>query len=288
MAFKPSAYDQIGDAVSKVMRAMNDVKLIHLIGTKTNVIRIRQSEQDINTDGYGDLIGDRTNAYQSSLVANVHIAYPFNEVEMFQTLDSISGEESIGAMSLTELMPIKMFVQFQGDRADSSRDFDQNDIVIDILLDHNGRKVPLIMTSPKLIGTIWGKHLVRKTYQLTFFRGTLEADIQSHVDKYIETLGIPSVSSTDPVQGAIDVSLSGSLIANFNFPMYVDSVEENTRLIPSTPISFNWDSSSGQLTIIPSGSLITDTTYVVVIGQEALSSDRCPMSGDFRWSFKTE
>lgn len=286
MAFKPSAYDQIGDKISSVMRKMNDVKLVHLIGTKTNVIRIRQVNQDINTDGYGDLIGDKTSIYQSSLVANVHIAYPFNEVEMFQTMDS--GEESIGALSLTELMPIKMYVQFEGDTVDSSRDFDQNDIIVDILFDHNGRKIPLIMTSPKLIGTIWGKHLVRKTYQLTFYRGTIEPDIQAHIDKYIETLGIPSVSSTDPVQGATGVSISGSLIANFNFPMYEASVEENTRLIPSTPITFEWDASSGQLTITPSGNLLGTTTYVVVIGEESLSADRCPMSGDFRWSFTTE
>jgi hypothetical protein len=286
MGFKPSAYDQIGSALASVLRKVGDVKF-NLIGTKTNVIRITQTSDDVNSDGQGDLIGDKTNSYSSSLVSNVHIMYPFNEVELFQTMDSSSGQESVGAISLTELMPIKMYVPFTGDTVDSSRDFDQNDIIVDILFDHNGRKIPLIMTSPKLIGSLWDKYIVRKIYLLTFFRGSLEDNIQTHVDKYTETLGIPIVTSTYPLQSSINFPVSGSLSAMFNFTMYKSSVEENIRLVPSTPLTFYWDSDEDTVTINPTGNLLSGTTYVCIIEKDSLSSDRCPMSGDFRWSFKT-
>jgi hypothetical protein len=285
MAYKQSVYDKIGAGLAPILRKLNDVKL-NFIGTKTQILRIIATNTDYNADLQGDLLGDKTNTYSSEVVDNVYIQYPFNEVELFQMVDG-SGENSVGAMSLTELMPIKMIVPFGGTTSTTARDFDQNDIIVDVVKDHTGRKIPLILTAPKLVGTLWNKELVKKTYMLTFFRGKLETEIQTHVDNYISTLGITTVSTTVPATGATGVSINAPLVITFAAEMNTANTSSYITMSPSITLTFAWDTTNKIVTITPSAPLAALTNYVLTISSTILSVDNISMASNYTVSFIT-
>ena len=229
-----SLHDQLGNILGPTMRKLNDLKL-QLVGRKTNILRIKQVPKDINNDGFGDLLGDNNLTFQSEVISNLYIEYPFNEVEMMQMLDSTIGPSEITAMAITELLPIKMVVPFYGKTSETGRDFDQNDLIVDILVDQYNHKIPIVLSGPKLVGTIWNKQLVKKTYMLTFYRGKLETEIQSAIDSYVNSvdsiIGEDEFYDQQQIQDLDKVNYTNRVIISQNNFDIIDSVSlENVNI----------------------------------------------------------
>jgi hypothetical protein len=175
MAFKSSLVDKLSNAISPKIRALRDVN-VKLLGTRTNIIRIK--EEEIN------ILGDKTFSYQVDLVDNVIIQYPFNQVEIFGSKDS--SNSSTNTIEFFDLLPINLYHYFDKDYTTKAVDIDENDIVVDVLWDNKGTGIPIIMQASRTYGSFNNKNMIGRKIELTLRRGPIEDPIQDIIDQYIE------------------------------------------------------------------------------------------------------
>jgi len=183
MAYKKSILDQISDKISPSIRRLKDIH-VKLVGTKTNVIRITQTDVD--------LMGDKTFFYSGQVINNVIIRYPFTNVEMFGSKDT--GQLDNTAIDLFDLLPISMVVPFEayvsGEVLTSGQSYvpieiDENDIIVDVLYDSNNNTIPLIMKVSRMYAGFFGKNQTNRKYELTLLRGQESESIENVIHTYI-------------------------------------------------------------------------------------------------------
>ena len=93
----------------------------------------------------------------------------------------------------------------------------------------------------------------------------------------------PAVVSVSPLDGA---ALREPLTVVFNTPMNRRSVERATRLIPATPVRFQWNDDT-TLTVTPTEPLRPDTAYLVQIDANAQSRLFRPLQQPAVVAFRT-
>jgi hypothetical protein len=175
MSYTKSLLDTIIEKIAPVARAVHDVKTeIH--GTKTNVLRIARVSKSEE--------GDIDYQYQSQVINNVIMRYPFTSIELFGTRDGATNDTK--AIDIFDILPITMITSFSGDASQQAVEIDDNDIVVDVLFDDHNLAIPIVMRVNREYGTFMGnKRLVNKKYELTLVRGSEAADIQPYIDSYI-------------------------------------------------------------------------------------------------------
>lgn len=186
MAFNSSLIDKLSYAVSPVIRKLKDINT-KLLGTKTKVIRIKQTE--IN------LLGDISYEYQTSLLDNVIIQYPFNQVEIFSTKDNASEHSKGGSLDFFDLLPINMYTYYEKSYISGASELDENDLIVDVLWDEHGNGIPIIMQISRIYSSFYVKNSISKKFELTLRRGDLESDIQDIIDSYISGISLTSGSA---------------------------------------------------------------------------------------------
>jgi hypothetical protein len=103
----------------------------------------------------------------------------------------------------------------------------------------------------------------------------------------LQNYALPVVGVTVPVEDAVGVSRTASIVFNFNTSMNKDSVKENIDFIPFIDARFIWDDTSTILTLQLAENLLASTAYEITIKKEANSSDSQNLEDDFILQFTT-
>ena len=98
----------------------------------------------------------------------------------------------------------------------------------------------------------------------------------------------PAVVSVNPTNGSTKVSVSASIVINFNKPMNCSSVENNFSIFPSISGSFVWSNDNKTLTFDPSSNLKHSTEYTVTLGWNSTDRQGNVMLDNYTFSFFTE
>jgi len=179
MSYSKSLYDILSDALSPTLRSLQDIN-IDLMGTKVSVLRITTTSLD---DG---LMGDTEETLSSSLLNNVVIRYPFSEITLIGNLQS---EDYVAeAVDFEGLLPIEMYIKWEGAFADDPVELKRGDIIVDCIFDDTGDKIPIVLEVTDIIAGFFGKNIVKKKYILSLVRGEQESAIQTEIDNYINSL----------------------------------------------------------------------------------------------------
>ena len=168
MPYTKSFQDQLSDSLSPIKRKLSNIRT-HFLGTKAEILRITQTSKNS--------FGDKTFSYKTDIIDNVIINYPFSSVEMFS-----NATESSTAIDLLQYLPITMQIPF----ADGNTDLNpisgatvsvaENDIIVQVLYDHNKNKIPIVMrVSRGYFGTS-GRNVVKRKYELNLMRGNEERE----------------------------------------------------------------------------------------------------------------
>lgn len=285
MAYKESVWESISKNIAPVIRKLTDIS-IKLVGLPTSVIRIVEIIDDVNDDGFGDMIGDTTYHYEASIIENVILQLPFNEVESFPSKDTT--DQSTEALTIEGFLPIIMSIPFEGNRNSVPIELDENDLIIFMMYDSKGNKIPMIFQSPKITSGFFGRYEVVRKYELTLFRGVLEDGIQEIVDDYNTYLGVPEILSTSPLNNAVNIPVDADIVIDFNITMDTDSTESAITIIPNPLVAYvnDWDITSGELSLV-SGSLASGTLYNIAISTDAKGEGLLPLVSDYNFGFTT-
>ena len=264
MTFKRSLFDKISSAIAPSIRRLQDLH-IDLLGTKTTLLRISTS--------YDNLMEDESYTLQQQVIANAIIEYPFQDIEIFAEKDQQSSLD-INSFSILDILPIKVIVPIETTNSSgiTAVNLDENDLLIDVFYDYDDNKIPVILQNPVIRGTFKGKHIIQKTYNATLYRGILEDDIQTIVNDYIDNLGIPEISSSDPENGSSGIAVTTDIDIIFNVAMSQGSVEDNIVVTPDFDYITSWDSENTTITLTPNENLSSGIVHTIqiAIGTESI------------------
>ena len=182
-----SLIDKLQAAQAPIYRKLNDHHVKHLSGTECSVLRItRVAPNDPNRQF--DFMGStREKLSASVIIDNVIINHPYaSKVEIFEKYTDALERVETGAIDIWEILPITMIIPFEGDIQTKAVAIKRGDIIVEILKDEHGNKIPLIMQVSRPYNSILVKTVVQRSYELTLFRGTLAKEIKDEIDKFIE------------------------------------------------------------------------------------------------------
>jgi hypothetical protein len=103
----------------------------------------------------------------------------------------------------------------------------------------------------------------------------------------------PTVSATEPQDGATDVPVDAAIQITFGKSMNTESVEQAFSLAPAsnpeTPVdgAYAWDALNAELTFTPDALLDSQTTYTVTVGTAAADSSGNHLAQAVSFSFAT-
>lgn len=276
MIFKKSVTEKVTAKIAPITRKLMNISL-RMLGYPSQILRITESNET--------LMGDVDYTYTSQIVNNVIIDLPFSEVDMLTTKDSSSqaGE----AFSLTDLLTIDMYIPYEGDKDQDAIQIDENDIIVLVVFDGYGNKIPIRFQGPRLIAGMIGRYEGLRKYELTLVRGKMEDAIEQQIDDYIESLGEPEIEATSPSNGATGVGTDTDIELTFNLSMNESSVESAISIIPSITYITAWDSNSKILTITPDSNLDPSTEYTVSVSTDAKTEANIPMQEEYTFNFNT-
>jgi hypothetical protein len=285
MSFNLSVLDQLSDALSLSMRKIQDIKT-DLTGQKVSLLRITSSDYS----SLDDELGDFSLALDSSIVDNVVIQYPLNEVEIASNLNKSTGKFDQSAIDMWEILPIRLFVIHEGTFANEITKLKEKDILIHVLIDENGNKNQIRLKIEKSLGQFFGKNLIRRSYQASLERGTLEDDIEQIINNYVESFGVPTVSGTIPSNGATGVSVDSTITVGFNIPVNT-TLAETSGVIFSPEInspSYTWNADSSQVEISGAVNLTSGQIYSGTVNSDYIKSTfGLYLAEDYNFEFTT-
>jgi len=98
----------------------------------------------------------------------------------------------------------------------------------------------------------------------------------------------PTVTSTLPQNGAVNVALTGSIKASFSEAMTSATINNSTfTLSPSIPGSVSYDTATNTATFTPSTTLVPSLNYTATISTGVKDAAGNPMTAPKVWSFTT-
>ena len=173
-----SIVDDLSEKLAPVIRKLNDLNIKRLLGTKCKILRI--------TKTVADVMGETQESLASYVINNVIIKHPYaSNVQMFETYNAIQQQTNVGSVDLWDILPISMKIPLEGDIDDESVAIKRGDIIVEILVDEKGNKIPLIMECTKLFGSLFVKQVINKKYELTLYRGILSSSIREAVNTFV-------------------------------------------------------------------------------------------------------
>ena len=113
----------------------------------------------------------------------------------------------------------------------------------------------------------FGKNLVKKRYELSLFRGTLDVGVKDKVDDYV---GVPEVSSITPGRYDENVAVATDIDVVFNIDMDATTTEAAISIAPVVTLQYSWTDKKN-LKIQRTGDADWDynTNYTLTIGTGA-------------------
>ncbi len=99
----------------------------------------------------------------------------------------------------------------------------------------------------------------------------------------------PTVSATNPLDGAVDVATSVAITATFSEAMTGTSLSASTFAVMqgTTPVAGSVSHGSSTATFTPSSPLLHSTTYTATITTGAKDAAGNPIASSYSWSFST-
>lgn len=186
-----SIFDRISDAVSPIVRRLNDLQQ-GLYGTNTQLLRIYRvvdpNYRQRNVLQNRSVLGDFKEKFESKVVANVSIKYPFQNIEIFQYKNAQTQQTDVTAIDVSEILPIEAELLFQGDYDSDPISVNLGDKLVDVFFDNNMTPMPIILEVMRFYGNYFGKNIVSKKVNLSIHRGELNKQITDLVDEYVQTL----------------------------------------------------------------------------------------------------
>jgi hypothetical protein len=171
--------DILSSKLSDLYRKLSDLN-IKILGTETSVLRITKSTPDV--------LGDFTETVSSQIINNVIIKYPTADIKLVNSTNSTTGAKT-DAMDLWELLPIKLILPYYTNFEYTTNPIAlmEDDIIVHVLIDENNNKIPITMyvTLPK--GVLFNRHLVKKVYDLTLYRGDTTSAMQTIITTYVNS-----------------------------------------------------------------------------------------------------
>lgn len=173
-----SIVDKLTRNLAPVMRKLQDLKVGILLGTAIEVLRITQTTPDV--------MGETEESVNATVIDNVIIQHPYaSKVQIFETYSQLTQQITTGSIDIWDVLPIQMQVLFDGTFATEAVEIKRQDLIVEVLKDDKGNKLPLIMSVEKVFGAFFVKHQVGRNYELTLYRGILSESIQTAVDEFI-------------------------------------------------------------------------------------------------------
>jgi hypothetical protein len=186
-----SIFDRISDAVSPIVRRLNDLQQ-GLYGTNTQILRIYRvvdpSYRQRNVLQNRSVLGDFKEKFEAKVIANVSIKYPFNNIEIFQYKNSQTQQTDVTGIDVSEILPIEAEILFEGDYDTDPISISLGDKLVDVFFDNNITPMPIILEVTKFFGNYFGKNIVSKKVNLSIHRGELNKQITDLVDEYVFNL----------------------------------------------------------------------------------------------------
>ena len=173
-----SIVDSLSEKLAPVYRKLQDLKVGILLGTAIEVLRITQTTPDV--------MGETEETVSATVIDNVIIQHPYaSKVQIFETYSQLTQQINTGSIDIWDVLPIQMQVLFSGTFASEAIEIKRGDLIIEILKDDKGNKLPLIMSVEKVFGAFFVKYQVGRNYELTLYRGILSSTIQTALDEFI-------------------------------------------------------------------------------------------------------
>ena len=91
-----------------------------------------------------------------------------------------------------------------------------------------------------------------------------------------------------PQNVGVGVPTGTPITITFDAAMDAASVEAALEVVPAQPVELSWSEAADQLTVTPERRWRTDTSYVVIVGDDVLQSDGRRQEGQRRFAFTTE
>lgn len=175
--FKQTVVSKLSNALSPVIRELGNLS-VALAGTKVLVVRTKV----VSVDEWDEV----EEGVETFVIDNAVLIYPANNVRVSSVID---GDDNIlTALSIMDLLPVKMRVKFKNNKEtyeDNSINVKVGDLIIDLKLDENLNKIPIILKISKIDGFFFEKNLVGLEYQLTRQTGIIEEEIADVIKDYL-------------------------------------------------------------------------------------------------------
>lgn len=192
-----SITDILSDALSPVLRKISDLNS-NLFGTEVEVMRIRKvpAGRQQNTNRPISVLGDYNYDFESQVIGNCSITYPFNEIRIFAYRGSSAKQENNQEIAVTgipfeEILPIKMtlnFGSFGGTYESDPVILQEGDLILDIFYDEYKNCIPVLLEFKKFTASLFAKNIVTKTAELSVVRGKVEQDIDKLIQDRIKLI----------------------------------------------------------------------------------------------------
>jgi len=174
-----SIVDKLTTKLAPVYHKLNDHAVGNLLGTECKVLRITKTPIDV--------MGESRESVSASVIDNVIITHPYSgSVQLFETYNDITKQLNTGSIDIWDVLPITMKIKLSGDTNNKAVAVKRDDLIIEILKDQHGNKIPLIMQVTKIFGSFFVKTLVAQKYELTLYRGALATSIRTAIDNFLK------------------------------------------------------------------------------------------------------
>lgn len=174
---RTSIFDDVAKNVAPVLRRLQDIN-INVTGTKCKVLRI--------TIGEKDSMGDHEDSLYATVINNAIITHPYgSSVQIYENYNPTTMLTEVTAMDIYEFLPITMKIPFNGDIDEDQVEVKRGDIIVQVLFDDKGNKIPLVMQVTRILADFMNKHIVVKKYEMTLLRNEMEPMIKDAIQEYI-------------------------------------------------------------------------------------------------------
>jgi len=180
-----SIVDKLSHKLSPVLRNLSDLRIKKLLGIETQVLRIAYSNEDS--------LGQSDETIESNIIDNVTIQYPSGDIRIHMDRDNVNEQIDMSSFDLWDILPIKLQIPFKPNTNYDTEAvaIQEGDIIVNVFLDENDNKIPIVMQVTKVLGNFRTRFLVKKNYNLTLYRSIPEAALQTAIDTYVNNLTFP-------------------------------------------------------------------------------------------------
>jgi serine/threonine protein kinase len=180
----------IHDKLSRRLAVLNrkSVKInTKLNGTEISLIRIDKYSLDSFAGRNYDVFGhsDPRSKLAFDIVGNCLLKYPQQKFDAFSVLDE-NYQMVTKAFDVNDILPIKLTINFGEDIINEPINIMKGDWLIDIKIDENNNKIPLILEVMKTEMETRGKFLIKRTADLSLVRKNLDSELKQMIKGYID------------------------------------------------------------------------------------------------------